>query len=323
MDTSFIQKLRMNGIFGNDANGLGFPTYSNDQDFPTLLNTAYSMITQEKEKDRQFQREMYNRQQQGYLQDIARQAREAPDKKPMDVIYKPSISEYQKATLGLKGQELAQRGELGQEKIDVSKTGMNINQQKANILDFKSKNPGLKTLMTKGGNVMLYNPITGETHDTGVSTGTLNEQDKLDLMSEHTMEQIGARGDIQKEVQGTKGEQNLSAIAAKVAGQKEVQAEKPVKPESATQDRVKQNNLARQLANSRPDLAQHIKFDPSGNFTVTPPPTSYFGSGPTQEQYNEITSHIYGKGDITLKPEAKKKEPAKEAPKSKYKVTVQ
>lgn len=117
-----------------------------------------------------------------------------------------------------------------QRKQREGEANIQLRQRKLDIDEWKAKNPTGKIVMPKGGNVILVNPQTGETTDTGIPTGSLSDTDKIeyehrntvaDINLRHANElkqleqrhqerlgEISATGDIQKEVAGVKGEES-------------------------------------------------------------------------------------------------------------------
>ena len=163
----------------------------------------------------------------------------------------------------------------------------------------------MKIVMTKGGNVMAINPLTGETHDTGIPTGSMTKIDEMNLTQDNEMERIGARGDESRQTEGVKqgnrvfmagvtGDQNRQTDAARVGGT----ATKPLMP---TQIRIQEFNRARQLINIDDELGQYIQIgNPGANdFTIDPPSDGFFNAGPTVEQYKKIKEFIYGNDSNT------------------------
>lgn len=210
-----------------------------------------------------------------------------------------------------------------------------IRQQRADIYAFKATHPDWKLIMTKGGNVMAINPQTGETQNTGIPTGSMTEMDKLNLQNEQRLGQIAATGTQARETEGVKqagreavsenrgwsifnipdpanpGQQKAVKINAITGEVKDIKAgevnipgvAKPSpggaggKGEQPTQTRVRQFNKAREILNSRPDLAPFIKIGTPGanDFTITKHGKNFFGStGPSPAQYDEMVKIIYG-----------------------------
>lgn len=199
--------------------------------------------------------------------------------------------------------ELRQQAQEAKEANDEKK--LQIAQQRANVYEFKSKNPNMRLVFPKGGNIQAINPATGETTDTGIPTGSLSEMDRLNLQHENRTAEIDQRGDITSRQIGERGEVTSRHIAERGAESRETKATPSAKTgeggktELPTQTRVRQFTAARELFNTRPELKQFIKIgNPGSNdFTITPPGTNFFGkpTGPTPEQYREIQEKIYGK----------------------------
>lgn len=213
---------------------------------------------------------------------------------PIDVFrgYTP----MDEAKMELQKQALMQKGDIAENKNAIDQAKVGISQQRANIYDFKAKNPGMRIVAPKGGNFQAIDPITGKTVDTGIDTGTYTDEEKQKITGEQRMGEIEARGNIQKDIQGQRNEGNLAGIAARIQGQQDINAAKPVKGELPTQTKVRQNNAARELANTRPDLAPFIQFDPNGNFTIQQPGSSFFTGpyGPNPKQQKELQDAIFG-----------------------------
>jgi len=186
------------------------------------------------------------------------------------------------------------------EKAKNDEANAKIRQQRADVYEFKAKNPGLKLVMTKGGNVQAMDPITGELHDTGVPTGSLTDADRLALTQENKIEQIHTTGEETRTTNEQKNEQTLGQIDER-GNQSRLTKQTPSgnqtgsnKPELPSQTRVRQVNKARELFNSRPDLRPFIKIQ-GNDVQITPPGKNFFGSasGPTPAQYKEINDSIY------------------------------
>lgn len=218
------------------------------------------------------------------------------------------------------------RAEADEERAKKNERDAAIRQQRADIYEFKARNPNLKLVMTKGGNVQAFNPATGETKDLGIPTGSLSDADKMSLQQENALERISATGEQQRQTEGvrqtgretiteTRGwklgvdqETGKSILYNEITGEtKPVSAGKNITPaprpsstgktELPTQTKVRQYNLARELVNTRPDLAKHIRLGPGTNeFRISQPGKNFWGSatGPTEEQVAEIETAIYG-----------------------------
>lgn len=281
-----------------------------------ILGRMAPFREREEDRERAFQREMLQLQQKGQLENIARQMQGRQveqQERPMNYAYQPSISEYQRGTLGLREQELRQKGELGRGSLD-------IRQQLAENPELLQNIRGNQALEQIAARLLGQKEMLGTRGEQGV-----NLQQMRGIQG---MEQIGARGTQQESLQKMRGEQRLGEIEATGGQARETQAEKPILELSPTQERARQNNAIRKLVNTRPELSQFLKANFSGGYDVIPPSSR---GGPTQEQFNEINQIIFGRTeDITLKPQGTKpatvKTPVKPvvAPvKSKYKLSIQ
>lgn len=378
--TSFVDKLRMNSIYpgeGQNPNPFGPPSNMgqgiNLDEISNLMGRISPYITEENQKNRDFQMNMF-KMQNPQLQNIGNQMAaqrlgmrgsmmpQSQQQQPMNYVTNmpDQMSDYQKGMLDLGKQELiqktkqqagalTQKGDIDQQKVDVSKSRSDISQQRANVYEFKARNPNIKFIVPPGsGKVIAVNPTTGE-RIREFDTGALTKEEELQITGEQDIKEIEARTRGQKEIQGIRGNQALDQIGKRIQGQQDIQANKLVKEELPTQSRVRQQNAARELVNTRPDLAPFIKYNPDGSFEVTPPGNNWFGSptGPNPQQLQEINDFIFkapiSKSNKSLEqqnledendmrekqfelPKNSKKPESKTEPKkpaSKYKVTVE
>lgn len=203
--------------------------------------------------------------------------------------------------------ELREKALLAKEKNDEART--KILQQRADIYAFRANNPNLKIIIPKGGNVQAFNPLTGETHDTGIPSGSMTELDKIQMQGDQRMEQIGETGAQARETEGVRqaGRETLVGMRGDEARKTRATPSGGVtgRTELPTQYRVGIINAASRLRNSRPDLAKFIKIGSPGvnDIDIAKPGQNMFGkpTGPSPDQYNEIINTIYGKG-ATSKP---------------------
>lgn len=193
------------------------------------------------------------------------------------------------------------RDEAQQHKEQNDAVNAQIRQQRADVYEFKAKNPGMKLVITKGGNVQAMDPITGEMHDTGIPSGSLTDADKAALTHDYTSKEITQRGEETRKTQDVKHEDTMEEIGAR-GEQARTTKSTPSgtgnnpRPELPSQTRVRQFNKARELYNSRPDLRPFIKINGTNDFQITAPGKSFLGNpqGPTPQQYKEINDAIYG-----------------------------
>lgn len=290
--SSFVDKLRMRNIY--PSAGLGPPDM--DSAFNNTFDKMMPYLQQNQVNDYNERNNHLQPAPKPMLQNIASNVAQ----QPKNVIFN-DMSPYQKGTLEFKNRELAEKTSLGRDKLATSDENADdklaVSQQRANIYEFKAKNPSLKFEISKGGNFVAMNPLTGETHDTGVSSGTMSDAEKQQIIGEQHMAEIGQRGENANNTQKLRNEGGLAQIAARVQGEKDVNAAKPTHGELPTQTRVRQNNAARELANTRPELAKFITTNIDGSISITPPnPSAWFdgNKGPTPEQHAEINRIVFG-----------------------------
>lgn len=77
--------------------------------------------------------------------------------------------------------------EAKQTAINASKERINQSERRLSIAEHKQKNPNLKFIPVKGGNIMAFNPQTGDSEDTGIATNTLTEAERLRITQENAM----------------------------------------------------------------------------------------------------------------------------------------
>ena len=197
--------------------------------------------------------------------------------------------------------ELREKAQEAKEKNDQRR--VDILQQRADLYRLRYEHPDFKFMFPKGGNVQVGNPRTGEMHDTGVPTGSASDIDKITLGQENALERISATGEQARQTEDVRQTGRLEAIGARGTQARETRATPAGgtgKAELPTQTRIRQFNAAREIMNSRPDLAKFIKLGTPGanDFKVTPPGQNFWGepNGPSKEQANEINRLIYGTG---------------------------
>lgn len=318
---SFVDNLRMRGIFNGAPNSELGPTPSlggNQSYYAGLLGNVLPQILQNQATQHGYDLENIKAQQAPQFAQIAQGIadKQAASQKPMDVIYKPPVSElmkpesdYQKAQIELGKSKLNETDKLGQQKLGIQQGDLQNKQARTAIYDFKSKHPDVKLQFQKGGTIQYFDPIKRELVDTGIDSGLLSDEDKINLQGEQNINAIDARGQIQKDLQGTRGEQRLGEIAAGIAGRQNLQDTKPNSIGSSlpSQQRIGTGNKARELMNTRPDLAPYIQLDAQGNVSVKP-------SG-NQMIDDAIQSQLYGKQtDINLPSGPKKPAIGKKTP---------
>lgn len=213
-----------------------------------------------------------------------------------NVVMGQYLNPNQAANIKLKQEEEQGRNDRASASLEEKKSAGastdEVRKQRADVYQFKAMHPNLVLKEQKGGNIIAFDPITGKGLDTGFSTGTLSDQDKSDLKLTNDEKEITARGDQSRQTQDLKGNQNLSAIAARVAGTKDINAAKTATPKTQTpqQQGADYYNKANKLLNTTPAYQKYINIDPTTkSFTVDP--------NTPQDVYHQINSGIYGDSD--------------------------
>lgn len=129
------------------------------------------------------------------------------------------LTDQQKATNQFKDRALNQADTKIANANTINEGKLANSDARTKIYDFKSQNPGMKPIFVKGGTVHLYNPITGETKDSGVDTGTLSDQDKIDLEQTGKETLAGVNNTARADLAGVNNDakMSLSDLAAKHA----------------------------------------------------------------------------------------------------------
>lgn len=300
-ETSFIEKLRMNNIFppggaGSTNTPFGMPTMNTGLDIPSLMASAQSNAMQENERERQFEREMFDRK--ANLQNIAARVADKPvEKGPMNTIYQPNVTDFQRASLGLKERELGQKGSIAETRAGLTQQDVDTRRRRAELAEKIAD--GKATDEEKHEYRMTEIGQRGD-----ITSRQIGERGDI------TSKQIGEKQTGQENLQKMRGAQGLESIAARGRTALATQAAKPIKEELPSQTKVRQTNAARELMNTRPDLAKFITVDDKGNVTVAQPTEekSFMGykfgggGGPTPEQQKEIEQIFYGTKPAALEP---------------------
>jgi hypothetical protein len=226
------------------------------------------------------------------------------------------------------------RAEADAERAKHNERNAAIRQQRADVYEFKARNPNMRFDFS-GPTVKIADPLSGQVSDTGIATGSLSDADKLMLQQEQAMERIGETGRQQRMTEGIRqtGREELQGMRGwtigtipdpnnpnqsigvriheptgevqpiQFGGQQVGPVTRPTSgargAESPAQLKVRQFNAARQLSSTRPDLAKFIRIGSGNNFTIIQPGRF---SGPTPEQFAEITEAIFQGGSPTQAP---------------------
>lgn len=193
--------------------------------------------------------------------------------------------------------ELTARRDDARNKTNESNT--KIREDRAAVYRYKVEHPNKKFDFT-GPTVLLADPNDGSVVDTGIKTGSLSDEDKINLQQTNAINRIKETGNEARKTEDTRetNRENLAGVKGdetrKTKGTPS--ANLTNKGETPTQTKVRQYNTAKEFAAKNPNLAKFIKFGKSNEFTVSPPSQGGFFSsaGPTEEEHNAITNAIYG-----------------------------
>ena len=201
---------------------------------------------------------------------------------------------------GRLGREGENRAQLGVDKLELDK-------QKLALNEWKARNPNGRVIPVKGGNVIVVNPQTGEALDTGINSGILSDEERVNLTGEKRLEQIGAQGQVRKDVQGMIGDQRLEQIDASGEESRRTKQTIPGKAASVTgtgidkpllpaQEKTRLQLKANEATQEHPEWAEFISIDPNnGMVKIEPPnPGKFWDSGPSKEMYDEMIKYISG-----------------------------
>lgn len=165
----------------------------------------------------------------------------------------------------------------------------------------------------------------------------LSESEKAQLADKYKKEQLTLQGDIQKELQATRGGQKLEQIGAKgdvdrdlqelrgtqrteqiAAGGEEARKTAGVRGEEArktkevtpggagstsqlpSQQKVQLQLKANKAKQEHPEWSKYISTDPNtGMVEITPPASGYFSRGPDKDTYDEIVKYMEGEAPVS------------------------
>jgi len=105
----------------------------------------------------------------------------------------------------------------------------------------KMENPNHKIIKTEGGNWVSVNPETNETVDLGIPTGTMSEEDELELKQTGVLQAIAARGAQARTTQAEGNEQELGRISARGEENRTTKQTAPAIADSSTESTAEIN----------------------------------------------------------------------------------
>jgi hypothetical protein len=189
----------------------------------------------------------------------AKPMRDVRDK--MDVVY-DQRPEMFKQQMDLSKNKLAQEGKLGFEELSNQRRGQDIDSRELDLKKWALENPGLELREVEGGKFHTFDKRTGRLIDTGVSTGTVGEREKMSLMDHYQRGQIGLRnqGGLAEAELRNKG--GLAEAELRNQGNlavANVRETPPPMPASQLDDAL--TYRAKALVAQNPNLAGVLKFD--------------------------------------------------------------
>lgn len=291
---SFIDNLRMQSIYGGGVQPPNLNGGVNLDEISGVLNRIHDYQYQRGKDELNNHLELLKAQNQPALHQIAssKPINEQPDFK---VDFGGNATEtFSKNIINPSGdvgdiknkQLLEKRNEFGQNLVERKN-------------EFSGKQDISQQKVDTGERRADTSQYSAETRRQLAALHDLSDSEKLKLLQEGKVDiqhlrdaaslaNIGARGGETRKTLEQRGEQNLSAIAAKSAST-------PQKPVSALNTNRDQFNKARELFNTRQDLRQYIKIDPNV------PNKFEIDENTPIEQMNEIRGKIFGKTtDINL-----------------------
>lgn len=293
MDGEFFSRLRRNNLFTPDnPNPLRPPDFGEPINF-NLMNSFRSPAP----VNNVIQQPAIRQIAATHANDIPRTTETATDY-GLNLEYKPTgIPEQFVSNIlnpperGFKFQDMLNKRDLALRGLDIKADNSDIARMRADTSRFSAET----------------RRQLAELHD-------LPDSDKLRLLQEgkvslqnlkdaSDMKEIEARGEQSRKTAETRGQQNINAIKERGEQTRLTNSGKPEKELAPSQERNKQNNAARELSNTRPDLGKYLSFDQSGNVVIDP-------NTPLAE-LSLIKASIYGENKDKKLPSDKKKEPTK------------
>ena len=228
-----------------------------------------------------------------------------------------SVIPQREARLGTEG---AAKVDQGQQKIDLAKKQLAQNQQKLDHVmsreDLSETEKASLANRYKQEQIRLQGEINANLQET---------------KGGQAIEQIDARGDVQKDIQELRGTQATEQIgdrgdeARKTAGVtgEEARKTKATAPGGAgstsqipTQQKVGLQLKANKAKQEHPEWSKYIKTDADGMVTISPPSSGgFFSSGPDKAVYDAITAYMNGEPAIPATTATPGAAPPKPAPK--------
>lgn len=291
----FASALRMNNIFPSGGfNPFGAPVDNgiNLDEIGNLITRAQGPIQAARQQQQDFQVNQHGQDQATAMRNqMTARAQAAMDvaNRPMNTVYAPNLGSgmdpYKSAQLGLKSRDLDIKSMNQQGRDANADADRDIRQQRANTYSGMHDLSDSDKLLQNAENVLKRIAAQGG--------NAINLQD---MKGDQNANLLKTRGEQAVNLQDMKGDQADERIDRTGDQTRQTNAERPVKPESAANQRIQEYLNARKLANNNPELAKFINIGDNGAFDITPPSTGWLGgqSGPTNDQLQMINEAIYG-----------------------------
>jgi len=230
-----------------------------------------------------------------------------------------NINARQLAHNTLQSEVTSRRNEQTAKNQDVQNK---IRQQRADAYDYRVRNPNLK-FDFNGPRVRIMDPATGKITETSWESKDFTPQEKLELEQKNAIARIQETGKQARETETTRQEGRTDIAETRgwkpytdkdgnvfmyneITGETRDRSQSPVgtptprpsgasaRPELPSQTKIRHYNAAQEFAQRNPELGRWIQFGAGNTFTIKPPKTGTFGSGPSPQQHQMIQEAIYG-----------------------------
>jgi hypothetical protein len=141
----------------------------------------------------------------------------ASDIIPMRIMgYDRQMTPYQEATLQQKDADRMLKEQQINNTAEYNKGRVQNVSRQTDINEFKAKNPGVKIVAQKGGNVRGYDPITGRVVVDFGPTGEMTDSDRINAETSGRNENIRTTGEQNRQTEGVQqtGRESLAKINA-------------------------------------------------------------------------------------------------------------
>ena len=240
----FLSNLRLRSLFGGGQppvtpyQNVSFtppPVYKDEENVPDMMNNIYQPEHEASDRYNELVNNMPSRQGPSFLRTLAAsltafgpggmsKADEVIDQPNVNAItdWKNQLAPAQHSadlerqnnvnerTLAYQTVSQQLRAKADEMKNNNNMVGNQIKAHRAAVYEFKVMHPNAKIVMPKGGNIIAIDPNTKETttltDESGqpIPSGSMTENDKLHLQHDNAMDEIDAKTQGQKDVEGVR-----------------------------------------------------------------------------------------------------------------------